>query len=86
LILNEERDKWILKQRTGGIVVAKSKASAVLDPQVNYKVVLSFDGSKFNLNVNGTQILSMKAAAAPFGKVGFKAKKTTGIFGLIRVY
>ncbi|HSE41898.1 MAG TPA: SBBP repeat-containing protein, partial [Acidobacteriota bacterium] len=86
LILNEEKDKWILKQRSGGSIVAKAKAAAVLNPQVRYDVLLSFDGSNFSLIVNGSQILTMQAAAAPSGKVGLKVKKTTGTFGQIRVY
>jgi hypothetical protein len=86
LILNEEADKWILKQRAGGAVVAKAKAAASIDPGVSYDVALSFDGSSFHLSVNGTPVLTMPAAGIPFGKVGFKVKKTSGTFGHIRVY
>ena len=45
LLMKEESDKWVLKQRVGGSVVAKAKNSAeTIIPNIFYNVQLSLDG------------------------------------------
>jgi Calx-beta domain-containing protein/beta-propeller repeat-containing protein len=86
VIIKEQEDKWVLKQRSGGHVVAKAKASAIIDQYVEYDVTLSFDGTNFTLSVNGVTIISMKASAPPYGKVGLKVKHSVGTLNHIRVF
>jgi len=82
-----EADKWILKQRVNGVVVAKKSKILQTDPGVSYDVRLGFDGNYFKLFVNGSLVLSMikSPGSAPFGTVGFQVKNTTGSFRYINV-
>ncbi|HSE42162.1 MAG TPA: delta-60 repeat domain-containing protein [Acidobacteriota bacterium] len=74
VLMNEETDKWIIKQRAGGVIVAKAKASAVIVPNTFYKVQVTFNGVNFTLAVDGTPLITMPAAVAPNGTVGFRVK------------
>ena len=85
LIMKEDKDRWVLKQRNLGFVAAKTKFKQVIDPNVSYAVDISFDGTNFQVLLNGTPIMTMPAAASPFGTVGFKIKSTNGTFGFIQV-
>lgn len=87
LILKEDLDKWILKQRAGNAIVAKGKfITGVINPNQMYHVVLSFDGTNFQVTVDGVPIITLAAAATPSGNVGFKVKNTVGTFAGILVY
>lgn len=85
VLMKEEQDKWVIKQISNGAVVAKTKASATIQPNIFYDVRVSFDGTKFTLNVDGVDLVSMNAGATPSGTVGYRVKKTTGRFGNICV-
>lgn len=85
LLMKEDQDKWILKQRAGGVVVAKSKAKVVIDPNVPYDVKLRFDGVSLILEVNGVELINMTAVGLPSGTIAFEAKKTVVRFGYINV-
>ena len=73
----------MIKQISNGSIVAKTKASAIIDPNIFYDVRVSFDGTQFTLIVDGVTLVSMNAGATPSGTVGFRVKKTTGRFGNI---
>lgn len=83
--MSEAKDKWIVKQHSAGRVVAKSSARSDINPGVFYDVKITFDGTDFKLQVNGANILTMRAATAPTGTVGFRVKNTTGRFAFISV-
>jgi uncharacterized delta-60 repeat protein len=85
LLMKEESDKWILRQRVGGSIVAKTKGSGTILPNVFYDVKIEFNGTNFILTVGGTVLATMPAAAVPNGTVGFRIKKTTGSFAFIQV-
>ena len=88
ILMKVPKDKWIIKQRSGGPVVRKASAAKVIDPNVFYTVKIVFDGTNFTFFVDDlvTPLITMPSAAAvPSGTVGFQAKKTTGIFGYITV-
>jgi hypothetical protein len=87
LILKEETDRLILKQRSAGSVVAKQKAALTIDPDVNYQVKIIFDGTNLEVSVDGTIIFTMpkQGGSNPFGTVGFQVKATTGSFDRIFV-
>jgi hypothetical protein len=86
LLMKEEQDVWVLKQRIGGSVVAKAKAAATIDPNVAYTIVVSFDGTQFTVSIDGNPLITLTAAGTvPSGTVGFQAKATTGFFDYINV-
>jgi uncharacterized delta-60 repeat protein len=83
VLMKEETDKWVIKQISNGSVVAKEKANAIIAPNIFYDVRVAFDGTKFTLNVDGVDLVSMNAGATPSGTVGYRVKKTIGRFGNI---
>lgn len=87
LMMKEESDKWVLRQRSAGKIVARVKASLTIDPNVDYKAEIQFDGTNFQVSIDGVLIITMPKAAGttPFGTIGFSAKSTTGSFGEINV-
>jgi glucose/arabinose dehydrogenase len=86
LLMKEEKDVWVLKQRSGGSIIAKAKASATIDPNVAYAVVVSFDGTQFTVTINGNPLITLTPkGTVPSGTVGFQAKDTTGFFDYIIV-
>ncbi|HEY7160444.1 MAG TPA: Ig-like domain-containing protein, partial [Acidobacteriota bacterium] len=85
LLMKEDQDKWILKQRVGGAVVAKAKSISAIDPNVFYDVSLRFDGASIILEVNGTELINLPSVGTPSGTIGFQVKKTVGRFGYINV-
>lgn len=88
LMMKEENDRWILKQRVGGKVVMKAKANRAIDPGVFYNSVISFDGSTFTVSIDGDPIITMPrySGSLPDGTVGFQVKATTGRFENIMVF
>ncbi len=85
LLMKEDQDKWILKQRVGGAVVAKAKSISTIDPNVFYDVSLRFDGASIILEVNGTELISISAVGTPSGTIGFQSKKAVSRFGYINI-
>jgi hypothetical protein len=73
----------VIKQISNGSVEAKEKALATIAPNIFYDVRVAFDGTKFTLNVDGVDLVSMNGGATPSGTVGYRVKKTTGRFGNI---
>ena len=86
ILMKEENDKFVLKQRAGGSVVAKTKGITSLLPNVTYNVKVTFDGVAFTLFVDGNPLATLTAATAPsVGTIGFQAKGTTARFDHVLV-
>lgn len=85
LIMNEESDRWLFKQRIGGTVTAKAKAAATIVPGVNYDARITFDGSVFQVFIDNALVMTVPATGSPSGTVGFQVKGTTGAFDEIQV-
>lgn len=85
LLMKEKVDKWVLRQRFNGVIVAKQKASWTILPNGSYFVRLLFDGSVFRVYVGGNLLITLPAAVPPSGTVGFGTIGTTAAFGFIRV-
>jgi len=84
LMMKEEADRWIFKQKSAGNLLAKAKAISPIDPDVDYSVELSFDGTSFHVVVNSSEILTVAAGAIPqSGIMGYQAKATTGRFNSV---
>jgi hypothetical protein len=74
------------KQRTNGRVVGKARANATIIPDVDYNVVVSYDGTNVTVSIDGVQLISYNPAAAVLtGTIGFTVKGTTGNFNYIRI-
>lgn len=84
LMMKEEADRWILKQKSGGNLLVKAKAILPIDPGIDYSVELSFDGINFHVRVNSNEILTVPAGAIPpSGIMGYESKGTTGRFNSV---
>lgn len=88
VLMKEESDRWVLKQHSGGVVVRKAKGLQVIQPNVDYDVVISFDGNDFQVTVGGQLLITMPkfAGSSPTGTVGFQVKATTGSFDFVSVF
>lgn len=86
VMMKEETDRWVVKQKSGGGVVAKGKAQSTILPNTDYVVRITYNGSQFQLFVDNVLLLTLPAGASANGTVGFQSKATTGSFGNITVF
>jgi serine protease AprX len=85
-MMKQETGRWIIKQRSGKRIVAKQKAVSSISVGVVYTVVISFNGTQFDVTLDGTPLMSLvPVGTVPTGTVGFQVKSTTGQFGEISV-
>jgi len=86
LLMKEETDRWIIKQRIGKKVVAKAKAQSTIDPNVFYTARITFDGTFYTVTIDGTSLMTLTpVGAVSGGTFGFKVKGTAGSFGYVLV-
>lgn len=88
LLMKQESNRWILKQRSAGHVIAKSKFAppSPLAPGTTYTVDLGFDGTTLHVSIDGVDSIQLlPAAPVPSGTIGFQVKNTTGFFEEIEV-
>lgn len=86
VLMAEETNKILVKQRVNGVIVAKGKALMPIDPNVSYDVEVTFDGTQFSLTVDSIPRTTFSAGPGlPNGIAGFQVKNTTGTFGSICV-
>jgi Putative Ig domain len=85
VLMKEETDRWVVKQKSG-VVVAKGKAQSTILPNTDYLVRITYNGSQFQLFVDNTLLLTLTAGASVNGTVGFQSKATTGSFSNITVF
>ena len=86
LLMKQESGTWMLKQKSNGRILAKQKALLPINANQLYNVQLSFDGTQFQVSIDGNVAITMNAAGTvPIGTVGYQVKNTTGSFGSINV-
>ncbi|MCI0611614.1 hypothetical protein L0244_01355, partial [bacterium] len=86
LLMKQESGTWMLKQKSNGRIVAKQKALLPINPNQFYNAQISFDGTQFQVSIDGTVVITMNAVGVvPAGTVGYQVKNTTGSFGSINV-
>lgn len=86
LMMDEGRDRWVLKHRINKNVVAKQKFVSTIDPNTDYLVRIRYDGTNYIVTINGVDQITMSpGGAVNSGSVGFKVKATTGTFQSITV-
>lgn len=76
--LMDDKDKVLLKQKVGGITVAKGSSSQNISPGTNYNLSISFNGTQFEVFLNGSSILTTATSTPPSGNVGFRVKSISG--------
>lgn len=86
LLMKQEQNKWVLKHRIGGQAVAKAKALSAIQPNTDYRARISFDGTVFQVFIDGVEVININGSLPTDGPPGFKVKATTGTFGEILVY
>jgi hypothetical protein len=79
LLVFEDKNKIVLKQRFNGFIVAKAKSLQTIDPGVDYHVQIVNDGNTFQVfwNNGGTAVITLNSQAPSIGTVGFRVKSTT---------
>ena len=86
LQMNQEKGRWILKQRANNRVVAKQKAILPINANQFYDVQITFTGTQFEVRIDGVLVITMNSGASvPTGTVGYQVRDTTGSFGNIAV-
>ncbi len=86
VLMKQEAGKFVLKQISNGVTVAKAKLEVPINPNQFYDVTVTFDGVNFVMNVDANPPVIMSAITAPDnGTVAFAVKNTTGSFDLITV-
>jgi hypothetical protein len=85
LIMKEEKNTWVLKQRYLGKVVSKKRVKQPIEPNTKYLVKIYTDGNKFTFFVNNEMLIEMPQVQPVFGTVGFRTKDTVARFCKIYV-
>jgi hypothetical protein len=86
LLIREDKDRLILKQRIAGSVVAKKNGAVSMLPNTSYVVRITFDGTQFTVLVDSVPIFTMlPSGAVPTGTIGLQVSNTTASFGYINV-
>jgi photosystem II stability/assembly factor-like uncharacterized protein len=87
LIIKEENDKCILKQKSGGFTVAKASVNLAILPGVLYDFRISQFGGTFYLWIDSVLRITMPAGApVPEGNLTLKVKNTITSFLDAEVY
>jgi uncharacterized delta-60 repeat protein len=85
VIMSEETDRWLVRQHSGGRVVAKTKSRSPILPNSFYNVKVSSDGNEIRVTIDGVVLATLHAFGTPNGTVGFRVKNTTARFPFINV-
>jgi hypothetical protein len=84
--MSENKDKFTLRQRSNGSIKAKQNFPMTIDPNTEYTVRITYDGTNYIASVNGTPIITLAPGVpAVQGTVAFEVIKTSGTFGKIEV-
>ena len=85
LLLKESVNKWVMKERVGGVVVKKAKGLSTINPNTVYDVLITYNGTTFEVFVDGVSLFQMTPVSAHTGTVGFQVANTSANFNDITV-
>lgn len=86
VLIQENQDKIILKQRSGNRIVAKKKALVPIPANTPFILRITFDGSQFTVLIDGALVLTLSpASSVSSGTVGFQLRNTGGDLDYIQV-
>lgn len=80
VLMKQENNRFVLKQISNGLTIAKAKGITTINPGQFYDVKVTFDGANFTLIVDGNTLATMPAAVTPNGTTGMAVKNTTAHF------
>jgi hypothetical protein len=88
VMMKEDKNRFVVKQRLNGIVVAKGKALISLVPNTDYRVKLKNDQATNTLQlfVDNVLVLTLNASPTGTGAPGLGVKGTTSTFAEIVVF
>ena len=91
LQIQDDKNRYILKQISGGATVAQLTVSRTVSTNTNYHIKMQFDGTNFKVYVDGVLIITLAPGTTPSGNVGFRVwspnnKTKTASFKGIVVY
>ena len=85
----DDKNRYVLRQLSGGTLVATRTVSRTVATNTNYHIKMQFDGVNFKVYVDNVLILTQAAGTTPAGRVGFRAwsgnkqAKTSSFQGII---
>ncbi|MCI0415837.1 hypothetical protein L0222_23935 [bacterium] len=86
LLIKEEQDKIVLKQRTAGGIVTKQKGTVTILPNTTYIVRVVFDGTQFTVLIDGVSLFMLTPVSSVLsGTIGYQVMNTGASFGYIQV-
>lgn len=85
ITMSQDKGAFLLKQKSGGVVVAKAKYSLPINAAQFYKVKVDYDGAYLNLQIDGGHVIKVPTSTRPFGTAAYFVKSTTAGFGYIEV-
>lgn len=77
--LMEDKNKVLVKHRSGGFTLTKQKALLAIDPGVNYNVRVHFNGYEIEVYVNEVLVILFHADAFPDGNLALRVKSANGL-------
>ncbi len=76
VLFREGSDRVVVKQRGPGGIIKKAKAIFTLDPNTIYTVAIVYNGTTYDVTINGTAVITgfSPAGALPSANIGAAAK------------
>lgn len=88
LLMNEQKGKWILKERVAGTLVQKAKGMKAIDPDTPVHVRMAFDGMKVQVFVGDmtAPLITMTPSAPISGTVCLSVKDSVASFSYLQIH
>ncbi|HEY7159867.1 MAG TPA: choice-of-anchor Q domain-containing protein [Acidobacteriota bacterium] len=77
--LMEDKDRVLVRHRSGGFNITKQKALLPINVGVNYNVRVHFNGYEIEVFVNDVSVILFHADAFPNGNLAFRVKSASGL-------
>jgi hypothetical protein len=79
VLFKEEQDRVVVKEKRPVGVVSKAKANFTLNPNTNYHVVIVYNGTTYDVTIDGTPVITGYApfASLPVENIGAGSKNNT---------
>ncbi len=86
--LKPAQDKVVVRQKEGGVAVARDDLDFVLEEDVTYEVKVTFDGESFHVFLDGVLLHTQASrfGTTPFGTVGVQSRNSDIGIGEIAVF
>jgi uncharacterized repeat protein (TIGR01451 family) len=72
--------KMVMKQRSNNAIVAKGKADVPISNDTPFDFAISYDGTKFDITIDGSSVLTVNSNAAPSGNLLITVKNAAAKF------